>query len=116
MGIKLNEEIAKLDAEHRLAINKINIIYAKERKALIEKHSYYKIGDYVRSIIGIIKIDEIRYTNFGEIYVGLPYWYGLNNTIVRTKSKKQREINLRSITDKFIVVDKVLINRIPKDD
>lgn len=52
----------------------------------------FQVGDYIRSVTGIIKVEEIKYqffmgtTHIG--YCGYKYWYK-DKQLVRTKKQQQ---------------------------
>lgn len=62
----------------------------KARTQYVNDNARFKVGDYVRGITGIIKVESIKYYLFmGEThieYCGYKYWYK-DKQLVRTKNK-----------------------------
>lgn len=52
----------------------------------------FKVGDYIRCVTGIIRVEEIKYQNFMGTtnigYCGYKYWYK-DKQLVRTKKQEQ---------------------------
>lgn len=64
----------------------------KARTLYATKNAKFQLGDYVKSVTGIILVEEIKYqffmgtTHIG--YCGYKYWYK-DKQLVRTKKKEQ---------------------------
>ena len=64
----------------------------KARTLYATNNAKFQVGDYVKSVTGIIQVDEIKYqffmgtTHIG--YCGYKYWYK-DKQLVRTKKKEQ---------------------------
>jgi hypothetical protein len=69
----------------------------KARTQYMNDNAKFKVGDYIKGITGIIKVESIRYYMcMGEIFIqycGYKYWYK-DKEIVRTKQK-----NMSYLTD-----------------
>jgi len=68
----------------------------KARTQYVLDNAKFKVGDYVRGITGIIKVESIKYDIvLGEIFIqycGYKYWYK-DKELVRTKQKEMSCFN-----------------------
>lgn len=101
-----------LNIERDKRIDEVHKYYVTQLNQLVTKHCKYKIGQYLKSVIGIIKVDEVGYDRFGIYYQGKPYWYS-GNKITRTKSNKPRKIYEYAVSHTLIIEDEVLIKTEP---
>lgn len=82
----------ELQGIERQAYERLELSLHKARTQYAQKNAKFKLGDYIRSVTGIIKVDEIKYqffmgtTHIG--YCGYKYWYK-DKQLVRTKKKEQ---------------------------
>jgi len=64
----------------------------KARTLYALSNSKFVVGDYIRCVTGIIKVEEIKYQNFMGTthigYCGYKYWYK-DKQLVRTKKQEQ---------------------------
>jgi hypothetical protein len=62
----------------------------KARTQYVNDNARFKVGDYVKGITGIIKVESIKYDMYMDKiciqYCGYKYWYK-DKEIVRTKQK-----------------------------
>lgn len=81
---KLKKEESRLLEEFESAVHNIRLKFVKE-------NAEFKVGDFIRNVTGIIKVDEIAYEVFMDtieiVYKGLRYW-PYNGELKRTKDKK----------------------------
>jgi hypothetical protein len=84
--------IQELQTIERLAYENLESALHKARTQYATDNAKFQLGDYVKSVTGIILVDEIKYqffmgtTHIG--YCGYKYWYK-DKQLVRTKKKEQ---------------------------
>jgi len=78
----------ELNEIERLAYEILEYTLHKARTQYAIDNANFKVGDYIRSVTGIIKVDEIKYQFFKGTthigYCGYKYWYK-DKQLVRTK-------------------------------
>lgn len=116
MGQTFQTALNNLNIERDKRIFEVQKYYETQLNQLVVKHCKYKIGQYLKSVIGIIKVDEVGYDRFGFYYKGFRYWYS-KDKIVRTKSKEKNRLYEYAISHILLVENDLLIDTIStKDD
>lgn len=84
--------IEELQTIEKLAYEILEDTLHSARTKYALDNARFKVGDYIRSVTGIIKVDEIKYDSFMGTthigYCGYKYWYK-DKQLVRTKKKEQ---------------------------
>lgn len=76
----------------RQAYEMLEFTLDKARTQYANDNAKFKVGDYIRCVTGIIRVEEIKYQNFMGTthigYCGYKYWYK-DKQLVRTKKQEQ---------------------------
>ena len=82
----------ELQEIERQAYEMLEFTLDKARTQYANDNAKFKVGDYIRCVTGIIKVEKIKYQHFMGTthigYCGYKYWYK-DKQLVRTKKKEQ---------------------------
>lgn len=83
------EELKQIENE---SYKMLELTLYKARAQYAIDNARFKVGDYVRSVTGIIKVETIKHETFINethiVYCGYKYWYK-DKQLVRTQKKEQ---------------------------
>jgi len=106
MNMKNKEQLIKTyNREFEILNEKFQSDVESLKKILIKEHCEFVIGDFVRNVTGIIKIDAISFVfNNGSpefYYHGFRYWNNKEGVLERTKDMNKSVLKFNVTKHKF---------------